>query len=145
MNNINEGLKYFKYSPKIEKHLLDAESRLRTVENPETRQGMKDYIDKIRTILSYFKSAEDLFSAGKKKEAKIKYLEAKKKYAYELKAINANSSGKQAFIQVVGYAKYFLIMQLISMGFGKISLLIKDIQKGNQPAPSNNVPVTNDT
>lgn len=143
MEQINEGLKYFQYSPKIKKYVREIKEKALFVENPDARQNIVNYVVHLEEVLKEFQAAEDLFSSGKKKEARLAYKQAKVKYSSTIKKINAEGEGRKALIQFLGYTKYFLIMQLFSIAFRGLGGAIGSIVNSKSPPINNlNIPVS---
>ncbi len=80
---INEGLKYFKASPRLYKLALKIERK--SARNPELK--LDEVVKKINALANKFEYVEDLYEVGKKAEAKAHYKELCKKYEDVLKIL----------------------------------------------------------
>ena len=78
---INEGLKFFKASPRLYKLANKLERKGK--QNPKVLQTAK----KVNDLANEFEYAEDLYDVGRKEEAKAQYKELKEKYNSLLKLL----------------------------------------------------------
>ncbi len=83
---INEGLKFFKASPRLYKLALKIERKAQR--NQEL--GLGEIVKKINALANKFEYVEDLYEVGRKAEAKTQYKDLCKKYNDVLKMLRKN-------------------------------------------------------
>lgn len=84
---INEGIKFFKASPRLYRLALKIEKK--SARNPEL--GLQDVVRKINALANKFELAEDLYDVGKKAEAKVMYKKLNKDYSDILKLLRKDT------------------------------------------------------
>ncbi len=84
---LNEGIKFYKASPRLYRLALKIEKK--SARNPGL--GLQDIVKKINALANKFELAEDLYDVGKKAEAKAMYKKLCKDYSDILKMLRKDS------------------------------------------------------
>lgn len=99
VETLNEGLKYFKASPRLYKLALKIERK--SARNKEL--GLGETVKKINALANKFEYVEDLYDVGKKAEARAQYKDLCKKYNDVLKLLRKDDI-KQSLKKIGGLA-----------------------------------------
>lgn len=140
---LNEGLKYFKLSKKIEKYITTVEGRMATTAMEKNQEEkLNQYIDRLRKLSDDIKKIENEFSNKKvkKDEAQEALNKLKKDNAALITTIQNKSKFQKAFPYLMQIpSTLFFINTLSSLfGFGPLKFDIFSIF-GSNPVQTNGI------